>query len=117
MLYVYPVAGQRTVYFKQRYNCYFRQIGPHRNGIQLELQQDQFAEWLGTIDRSVAKIMPGAKEVPLDFSGWRLGELDKWQWISENVSFVGCLIEGGVFAVVDYEKPLLKRRPDGQERR
>jgi len=98
------------VYFKQRYNCYFREIGPHRDGIVLELQEDVFADYLGTIDRLVARILPGAKEVALDFSGWRLRELDRWEWIADDCAFVGCLIEQGVFVVLDYQRPLLKNR-------
>lgn len=103
------------MYFKQWFNCFYRTIGPHREGLWLELEPDKFAEWLGTIDRAVARTLPGAREVPLDFKGWKLGELDRWEWISESVSFVGCLTDLGVFAVLEYQKPLLKRRPGLRE--
>lgn len=105
------------MWFKQRFNCYFRELGSYRNGTRLELERDQFAEYLDTIDREVARALLGTKEIPLDFSGWRLRELDRWKWISEKETFVGCLTELGVFVVLKYEKPLLKKRPPGSQSR
>jgi hypothetical protein len=98
------------MYFKQRYNCYFRELGPHPDGVILEIAPDQFAKYQGCIDRSVARILPGAREIALDFAGWRLRELDAWQWLSDDRALVGCLIEQGVFAVLDHQRPLVKNR-------
>lgn len=92
------------------YNCYFRELGPNRDGAtMIEVAPGVFVPWLGTIDRSVARIIEGATEIPLGLSGWRLRELDQWKWISDEQTFIGCLLDGlGVFAVLDYERPLLK---------
>ncbi|ARM86334.1 hypothetical protein [Marinobacter salarius] len=102
------------MYFKRRFNCFFQQVSPHRSGVILEVKPELFAEYLGTIDRSVARLIPGAREISLgyaEFAGWRLSELDRWQWISDGQAFVGCLINQGVFAVIDRQKPLIKKSP------
>lgn len=97
------------MYFKQRYNCFFRELLGHRDGVVLEIAPDEFSTWLGCIDRSVARTLPGAREIALDFSGWRLLQLDAWQWLDDDKAIVGCVIKEGVFAVLDYQRPLLKK--------
>jgi len=97
--------------FKRRFNCYYQPLYPHREGVVLEVAPDVFKEYLGTIDRVVARSLPGAKEISLayaGFAGWQLNDLDKWEYISDDKVFVGCLIELGVFAVIDKKRPLLK---------
>lgn len=100
--------------FKYRLNCMFRELRPVRDGTVVEIAPDWIVPWLGILDRRVAKTLFGAlnaKEVSLSyagFQGWKLKELDKWEWISEQECFVGCVIEQGVFLVTDAQKPLLK---------
>jgi hypothetical protein len=99
------------MYFKQYHNCYFRELGPHPDGgVMIEIAPGQFAKYQGCIDRSIARILPGAQQIALDFAGWRLRELDAWQWLSEDQALVGCLIEQGVLAVLDHQRPLIKKR-------
>jgi hypothetical protein len=100
-----------SMYFKQRYNCYFREIPPLRNGLIICVGDDEWVPWLGCIDRSVARLLPGARQIPLDFDGWRVRELDAWIWLMPGTRIVGCVIDLGVFAVTEFQKPLLKRVP------
>ena len=96
--------------FKEHYNCYLRVLEAHRmGGVYIEVSKGTFAEWLGAIDRSVAKTLPGARQIPLNFAGWRFSELDSWTWLKEDLRIVGCYTDIGVFAVLDFNKPLLKR--------
>lgn len=100
--------------FKYRYNCIYRELRPVRDGTVIEIAPDWIVPWLGLIDRCVARALVdslGAEEVSLSyagFQGWKLGELDSWIWISDQETFVGCVIEQGAFVVTDAKTPLLK---------
>ena len=94
-----------------------------RDGTFLEVEPDNFAEWLGFIERDVARSwgsVLNAREVPLStyakLEAWRSGELASWNWIDKSKTFVGFLVAEGVFAVVERGKPLLKRKPSPNPR-
>lgn len=102
------------MYFKIQRTGFYKEIGPHRDGEMLELD-GEFLPWLGIIDRAGARSIPGCKPVALDFAGWKLRETDGWVWLREDVVIVGCRIQEGVMAVIEYRKPMLrKRRPTCQ---
>lgn len=96
------------MYFKEYYNCYFRLVPPHADGTTIEVAPDHFVPWLGTIDRRIARRLPGAKQVALKFAGWRVNETDAWCWLTGAQCVVGCWTEEGVMAVINGRAPLLK---------
>lgn len=65
--------------------------------------------WLGIIDRRIARMLPGAHQVPLRISAWRTDVLNDWIWVPRGCLAVGCETPEGVLAVVDGSKLLLKR--------
>lgn len=106
------------MYLRYKQNMVYKDLGPLRDGTVLEVEPDLIVKWLGFIERDIARSwtdLVGAKEVSLTryakVHGWKGKELDAWKWIGEGESFVGFLVEHGVFAVVDRGQPLLKRLP------
>lgn len=108
---VYPYRYNRMM-LKRRFNAVYRDYPPYRTGdlvgVLANNAQPELEMWLGVIDRRVARQMPDAVEVFLDFEAYRLSLLDKTQWLGPNVAVVGCKISEGVLAVTDGKKPLVK---------
>jgi|GEM_PF-3608569 len=65
--------------------------------------------WLGIIDRRVARMLPGARQVPLRISAWRADVRSDWIWVPDNCVAVGCETPEGVMAVFSEGQPLMKR--------
>lgn len=89
-----------------------------RSGVTLELERDHIVYWLGVLEREIARdwaTRVGATEVPLSgyagVKGWRRSELDATTWLPEGQSFVGFLVPQGVFGLVEYGQPVIKRLP------
>lgn len=106
------------MFLRYRMNMIYRDLGPLRDGTVLEVEPEVIVKWLGFIERDIARAWAdvlNAREVSLTkfarVHGWKASELDQWQWIEDHESFVGFLVEQGVFAVVERGQPLLKRMP------
>lgn len=107
------------MFLRYRLNMAYRDLGPLRDGTVLEVAPDQIVHWLGFLERDLARAWMArldAREVSLTscarVEAWKAGELDAWQWLDASQSFVGFLVEQGVFAVVERGKPLIKRLPE-----
>lgn len=106
--------------FRHRYNCVYRDLRAHREpGVMVsyllpEGGRSEPVGWLGSMDRVLAKQLPGTRQVALDVEGYRPCELDPTTWLGVGEYVVGFLIDGGLVGVTDGRKPLTKRTRDGQ---
>lgn len=96
------------MYFKIPRTGFYKEVGPHRTGEILDLQCGQ-AHYLGIVDLKGARLFPKKESVQLPFVGWRLEKTDPWSWLNPETVIIGCLVEEGVFAVIDRGKPILRR--------
>lgn len=99
------------MYFKVPRTGFFKEIGPHRDGDMIDLLGGEPQHWLGSIDVKGARLLSAKRAVALPFAGWRLRELDPWIWLEENTVIMGCETEDGVFAVLDHQKPIIRKAP------
>jgi hypothetical protein len=76
-------------------------------GIESEL-------WLGICDRVVVRLLPGVESVLLDIQAWRKTLVEPYERLPACTYMVGARIEGGVLAVVDGQRPMI-RRVSGRE--
>ena len=107
--------------FKRRVNAVFKDFPGYRTGDLVGIQSrheeqvdENLKRWAGVVDRRIAKALPGARQVPLDFAAYRPEELSRTLWLSENEHVVGCVVEDWVVAVLDGSIPLIKKigRPE-----
>jgi len=66
------------MYFKQRYNCYFRELGPHPDGVILEIAPDQFAKYQAVLIVLLREFFPAPGKslwtsLGGDFESWMPG--------------------------------------------
>lgn len=96
------------MYFKIPRTGFYKEIGPYRTGEILDLPSGQ-AHYLGIVDLKGAKLFPDKEPVQMPFVGWKLEKTDPWSWLNQDTVIIGCLVEEGVFAVIDRRKPILRR--------
>lgn len=96
------------MYFKIPRTGFYKEIGPHRTGEILDLPNGQ-VHYLGIVDLKGAKLFPEKEPVHMPFVGWKREQMDSWSWLSPGTVIIGCLVEEGVFAVIDRGKPILRR--------
>lgn len=89
--------------------------GASRDPIRIVAQESlEDALWLGSIDRAVARQLANPQAVLLDIEAWRLDLLDSYRWLPAYQFVVGVRLEGGVAAVIDNRKPLIRRQKSGE---
>ena len=69
-----------------------------------------FALCLVSIDRSVSRQLANPEAVLLDIEAWRLDLLDSYRWLPAYQFVVGVRLDGGVAAVIENRKPMMRRR-------
>lgn len=108
------------MFFRHRYNCTYRDIPACASpGVMVSVvsaggELSEPVQWLGSVDRAIARHVAGARQVVLDIEGWRLSELDPTTWLPAGEYVIGVQIAEGVFVVTDGRKPLTKRTQDGR---
>ncbi|MEQ5835487.1 hypothetical protein [Marinobacter sp. NFXS9] len=71
--------------------------------IQKRTGDDTLRSWLGTIDKELAKRIPGARPVKIRAHAYSSGKHSHRIWfnLKDNEAVQGCLFNEGVFAVLD----------------
>lgn len=71
--------------------------------IQKRTGRDVYKSWLGTIDKDLAKRIPGARPVKIRAQAYSSGKHSHRIWfnLKDNEAVQGCLFNGGVFAVLE----------------
>lgn len=71
-------------------------------GVYLRDGTLSYVRWLGFIDRSVARVLPNARPVKIHAEQYADDEIGyKWISIPSGHCIQGCLIDQGVFGVVE----------------
>lgn len=97
--------------FRRRYNCHFQNLPAWRDGNLVGVHAKSgiyLVPWIGCVDRVVARRLPEAHEVPLDFKAWAPCPVSGYHWFNDGLYIVGCLTDLGALAVLKYNEPLFK---------
>ena len=105
--------------FRRRHNDYYATLFAMASrdsigvvtaaGIESEL-------WLGTCDRVVVRLLPGAESVLLDIEAWRKTLVEPYERLPACTYMVGARIECGVLGVMDGQRPMIRRVAGSEDR-
>ncbi len=98
---------------RKKFNYAWLNFEPGGRGGQVEVYlrngRTRAVRWLGFIELNQARVMPGAKSVRLKVDRYTNREAPfDWETVHAGQYVQGCLIEEGVFAVVETKLKLVQ---------